>query len=827
MVWGSDVLAKAQELMRIGDYWQCAAVVNDSQEQWNKDLQLLRVRALMMTGPYEEAATAAMQLIRRSNGSMEALMLVHDSSVQVGQTDFARTIIEQIKTISQQVPIEAWYAADLVALGRSELLLGGDPKNVLEQYFNRAAKLKPEYLPAYLAAGELALGKNDYELAEKQFSTAAKFDGENPDVLWGLARCEKSNDRVKMMSHIDSALAINPNHIGCLLLKTEHEIDREAYDQARDSLKRIEAINPALPEMWCYRAVLAHLAGDEQAQAAARAKALEPWPTNPLVDHLIGRKLSDKYRFKEGAEHQRRAINLIPKDDSVKKIPATIQLAQDLLRLGQEKEGWALAEHVADSDGYQVVAHNLATLRQHLGKYETIENEHFIVRMDPREAKIYGSDVMALLAESSQVLGGKYGLRLDGKITVEIFADEQDFAIRTFGVPGSAGYLGVCFGKVITMNSPAGLSGGHASWRSVLWHEFCHTVTLHMSMNKMPRWLSEGISVHEELQRDPTWGQRMTPEYRTMILAGKLSPITQMSSAFMNPPSGQYLLFAYYQSALAVEFLITRYGQDHLRKILVDLGLGMSINTAIETNTEPLPEVEFQFKNFVRARMLAGLASEAVMAVPDAKTLGDTTTAHQWANQHLDSYWSQRYLGDQFAKARNWAEARTCYEKAIAMDPNYAGPDSAYEPLATACKQLGDEAGQRATWTKLAALSPTAVNAYNGLISLATKEKNWAEVARLAELLLSINPMSESPRRAQARAAEETSRTSDAIDSYNKLLLLNPVDTTEVHYRLGYLLADSDTTLAKRHVLDALAQAPRFRAAHALLLKLESKKTLP
>ena len=55
------------------------------------------------------------------------------------------------------------------------------------------------------------------------------------------------------------------------------------------------------------------------------------WAVNPEVDHLIGRKLSQKYRFAEGAEYQRQALKSDPQY-----LPAKIQLAQDLLRLGAE-----------------------------------------------------------------------------------------------------------------------------------------------------------------------------------------------------------------------------------------------------------------------------------------------------------------------------------------------------------------------------------------------------------------------------------------------------------------------------------------------------------
>lgn len=817
-----DTLTDARDRMRRGDYVGCVAAVDESKDLWNRDAQLLRIRALMITGPAIEAAKAADQQARRWFRNVEALMLMHDALAQIGQGEAAESILAHIQELGQRTTPQSWSPADRVAMGRAMVLVGEEPKRVLDVYFKSATTQDPTFLPGYLAAGELALSKNDYALAAQFYTAAAKHDADGADVRLGLARCAQPDDRVAMMQHLEAALRTNPNHVGSLLLKAEHEIDTEAYEQAAATLERVAAINPALPELWCYRAVLAHLAGDEKAQAAARAKALEPWPSNPAVDHLIGRKLSDKYRFAEGAEHQRRALAFAPK-----KLPATIQLAQDLLRLGQEKntEGWELVEHVAKTDGYNVVAHNLATLRRHLNDLKTIENDHFIVRMDRREAQVYGPEVMALLDESRTVLCGKYGLQLDGKITVEIYPDQQDFAIRTFGVPGGAGYLGVCFGKVITMNSPAGLSAGAANWRSVLWHEFCHTVTLHMTRNRMPRWLSEGISVHEELQRDPSWGQRMTPEYRRMVLGGELSPLGKMSGAFLNPPSGRHLLFAYYQSALAVEFITARYGQDKLRAILTDLGKGSPINTAITTHTAPLTEVEAQFKEFVHARALAGVASPAVFAVPDPLEAADPAAVVVWAEAHPDSYWAQRRLGDRCAAANDWAGARTHYERAIALDPEFAGADSAYAPMAEACKRLGDEKAERATWTQLAARSPTATNAFTALMALAEKEEHWAEAGRLAERLLAVNPMLEAPRRIQARAAEAGGKATDAITAYTKLLTLAPVDAANVRFRLGSLLVDSDPPRAKRLVLDALAEAPRFRAAHALLLRLTAEKT--
>ena len=83
--------------------------------------------------------------------------------------------------------------------------------------------------------------------------------------------------------------------------------------------------------------------------------------------------------------------------------------------------------------------------------------------------------------------------------------------MRTFGLPGADGFLGVCFGRVITANSPASQGENPSNWESVLWHEFCHVVTLTKTHNKMPRWLSEGISVYEERPGRPRLGDRAEP----------------------------------------------------------------------------------------------------------------------------------------------------------------------------------------------------------------------------------------------------------------------------------------------------------------------------
>ena len=153
--------------------------------------------------------------------------------------------------------------------------------------------------------------------------------------------------------------------------------------------------------------------------------------SNPEVDHLIGRKLSQKYRFAEGAATQKQALAIDPDYQ-----PAKIQLCQDLLRLGDETEGWKLAAEIFSKDGYNVVAYNLITLRDRLAGFRTPRRTTgFVVRMEAREADLYGPRVLALLQRARKTLCEKYGVTLQDPVIVEIFPQQKEFAVRTSACP--------------------------------------------------------------------------------------------------------------------------------------------------------------------------------------------------------------------------------------------------------------------------------------------------------------------------------------------------------------------------------------------------------
>jgi len=820
----ADLASCAERLLK-GDYAGCieesAAAIDDGQfsEQW----RLLKINAHLAVGELDDAKATLDTALLRFHSSIKLRLLGHEIHTALGEADRAKFMLEQINALVSARPW--WYsdAPDLVAQGRAALLMDADPRQVLELIYDKARKDAPGLRDTWLAPGELALSKHDYAEAGRLFTDAAKRFPSDPDVWFGVARAFAPSDGAKTTAALEKTLTLNPNHTAALLMQADNLIDGENLREAEALLAKVLEINPGHPTAWSYSALLSHLENDITGEALSRSRALKHWKTNPAVDHLIGKKLSQKYRFAEGAQHQRNALSL-----DADYLPAKAQLAQDLLRLGQVDEGWKLAREVLEKDAYDVVAFNLVTLQDNIATFRTLEDKYFIVRMEAREADIYGARVLALLNRAREALCVKYGIDLVDRVTVEIFPDQKDFAIRTFGLPGGAGFLGVCFGNVITANSPAANPGSSNNWEAVLWHEFCHVVTLKATRNRMPRWLSEGISVYEEKKANATWGQSMTPTYRKMILGGDLTPVGQLSMAFLKARTPLHVQFAYFQSSLVVEFLIDRAGIGAMKKVLRDLHAGLYINAAIEKHIGPIKDLERDFE--AHAIKLAGqLAPKGDWSDFDTPTPPAGRSLAAWLKDHPDHIIGLSLFANELLDAQKWNEAKVPLKRLIELYPDDAGENSAYWLIAQAHRALKETNEERAALEKVAGFSADHIPAFVRLMELAAERKDWPAVLAFGDRILAVNPLTPQPHRLLAEAADYIDDHVDdharAARALRTLLLMSPPDPAQTHYDLARHLHAMNDPAAKRHVLMALEEAPRFRDAQELLLKLAGEAT--
>lgn len=791
----------------------------------NFDWQMLRVEVLLATGKYGEADTAMSAALSSDPSSIRLRWLARDVAFANGHPEEAARRLEEIGRL---VAGRMWMyrtPADLVVFGRTALMLGSDPKDVLDKVYAVAQKADPQLRDVYLARGELALQKHDFVLAAKAYNDGLTQLPDDPDLNAGRALAFENGDREVAAASLEAALKQNPKHVPSLLQIADHRIAAEDYTGALETLDQVIAVNPVNADAWAYRAVIAHLRNDVLGEAKARATALKTWQTNPRVDWLIGKKLSEKYRFAEGAAYQRRAREADPSY-----LPASAQLASDLLRLGDEVEGWALARAVHEKDDYDVEAFNLVTLQDTMAKYATLKSDDFVIRMSVKEAAIYGPRVMALLTKAKRVLTAKYQVELAKPTYVEVFADQKDFAVRTFGMPDVAGFLGVCFGRVVTANGPAAHGGHPTNWEAVLWHEFCHVVTLQLTRNKMPRWLSEGISVYEERQANRSWGMSIDLAYKKMILGDDLVPVGKLSAAFLSPKTPDHLQFAYLESSLVVDFIITHYGIDHLRAVLQDLRTGTEINAALAKNVAPLDTLEKEFAKYAReaAEQTAPKLNSDKPPAELMRATADPDEVAAWEITHPNNSWLMMNRVRKLMADKNWPEARKLLENLINLYPTWKGSDSAYRLLAGVLKEMGDKGAERGILETWAALDDEAVDAYVRLMELAVEAKDWTVGARNAERYLAVNPLVVPPWRYLAEASTALNDVPTAIGAWRTLIALDVPDPAGAHFQLAQLLKQNgENAEARTQTVYALEEAPRYREALNMLLELSRAETTP
>ncbi|MCA9157310.1 MAG: tetratricopeptide repeat protein [Planctomycetales bacterium] len=816
--------AQARNAFYQGDYQTCIELTRSEVDKgiWNDIWSRQLIECLLASGHYAEAVELYEQVAEKFSNSIPLRVLAAKAYRFSGDHQRGTRLLDEIPQLVQAAPYRFSDRDNLLAIGRYLLSLGEDPRRVLSEFFDRALKSDPRFVDAHVAIAELALDKADFQEAVKSLSVAIELRPEDPRLHVLLARAWAPSDKKQASAALKSALEINPRHVDALLMQAEELVDAEDFDSAEKLIEQIFMVNASEPRAWCLRAAIANLSGQYEREGECRKLALATWQMNPEVDYLIGKILSQHYRFAEAVRYQRRSLHLDPSY-----LPAKFQLAQDLLRSGQDDEGWSLVDQVAEADKYNVVAFNLKTLQEQLSQFTTLQRDGLIVRMDTRESRIYGERVLELISQARQVLCAKYEHELSEPVTIEIFPRQSDFAIRTFGLPGGAGFLGVCFGSLITANSPASQGNAPTNWESVLWHEFCHVVTLQKTHNRMPRWLSEGISVYEEVERDSSWGQSLTPANKQMLLGEDFVPLSQLSAAFLQPKSGLHLQFAYFESSLAVRYLIDEHGLPLLQKLLVDLGAGVPLVDAMERRYGQMGKLDEDFQRYAREQANSYLHQTDFTPreeLADFPMQGGVTELQQWLAVHPQNYFAQRKLAELQIADKDWSAARTAVERLLELYPEDAEKGGGLMLMALIAREQGDAASEREALQRLVAISSDDLPALQRLIELNRQAEDWEGLAKTARLMLAAQPLLTTGHAALVEAATHLEHPADGIQSLRALQELQPLDPAGLHYQLAQALTEADRLeQARREVLLALEETPRYRLAQKLLVNIHAR----
>jgi tetratricopeptide (TPR) repeat protein len=257
--------------------------------------------------------------------------------------------------------------------------------------------------------------------------------------------------------------------------------------------------------------------------------------------------------------------------------------------------------------------------------------------------------------------------------------------------------------------------------------------------------------------------------------------------------------------------------------MLTDLGDDLPINEALARRTEPIDKLDGSFAAWFKQKA-QNLAPGVDFERPDVSLDADSAAMAGWNKDHPNSFWGLLGEGRALLAERKFTEAKTPLTKLIALYPTYAETGGPYVLLAAAHRELGETDAERAMLEKHVSLNADAVDARMRLIEIAAAAKDWPKAKSLADDVLAINPLFPAPHRYLAQAAAALSDRPAAIQSHRTLLMMDPLDAADHHYQLASLLtAEQQLPAARREVVRALEEAPRFRAAHQLLLEIADK----
>src|SRR5215510_9858083 len=143
------------------------------------------------------------------------------------------------------------------------------------------------------------------------------------------------------------------------------------------------------------------------------------------------------------------------------------------------------------------------------------------------------------------------------------------------------GALGVCFGRVVALDSPKARDPGTFQWEATLWHELTHVITVQMSNQRVPRWLTEGVSEYEQTLARPEWARQMDIEFAESMNKDETIKLKDLNAAFRDP---RKINMAYFQGSVVVDYIIEKYGAAGLNKLLHAYGQGLDTDAAMKAS---------------------------------------------------------------------------------------------------------------------------------------------------------------------------------------------------------------------------------------------------
>ena len=685
-----------------------------------------------------------------------------------------------------------------------------EDKHRANETFREAVQARPEDPHLRVRWGYLFIDTHQAGEAAKLFQEALEIDENYAAAKLGGATVMSRRFEGKAFELAKEALDADPNLIDALVLMAGMAIEEEDLGRADqyldDGLKKAEELGESPLKLYSLKASIDLLRDNVETEWTGKALAHNPTYGQIFADiahyHVVTR------RYREAAALLEQAVRIDPE-----LWPAHADLAVNLMRLGKEAEGRRHLEIAYRGDSFNPKTVNTLRLldsfdnfARHSNKDDVllgtqeeveaaVEKPEVILRLHKDEAAYLKPYVMEVAEQSIETFSKKYRFRLKEPVQVELYPDHDDFAVRTMGMPG-IGLLGVTFGYLIAMDSPSGRPPGQFHWGTTLWHEIAHVFTLEATNHLVPRWYSEGVSMYEEWEARPSWGENISTAFVEAIKKDRLLPIAELDKGFVRPRYPSQIAVSYFQAGLVCRMIAEEWEFSKLVGLLYGFGEGRSTADNIQSELG-ISSTEFdrRFDDYLQAHY-----GELVENFGEWKKLMKQAVAA--------------------ASKKEWDELIEPATKARELYPWFVEGGTPYILLARAYIEKEDKAAAADIMQQYERMGGRSPKAIRDLAEWLDELGRRDEAIHALDGLLYNAPGDPELHATLGRWLLEAGREQKALREFKTYLAMGPLDVAGAHFNLARTYHKmEDRAGTRKHLLSALEAAPNYRPAQKLLLK--------
>jgi tetratricopeptide (TPR) repeat protein len=806
-----------------------------------------------ITGRFEEAEKAlrnGLKISPESTAAKIGMAMLHKNT---GKPKEAESLFNQIANrFHQENPTDV---DSLIFCGMALQELNR-PHQALNM-FVKASK-KEDSTDGKLATGFLFLDKGQINDAAGEFRPILKQNPKHPLARLGMLVCFYHDGKFpKVEEELERIQEVNPNLIDAIEIQASLAVHEEDYERAIELLQQALKINDKSLSVHTRLASVHYLQKDLEKYELVKKKVEAIHPSHAEFYRTIG----------DAAERLRKPkIALDFMEKAYKLEPTNWRVLQSLgflyCREGDEAKGYQILEKAFQQNRFNRKVYNMLETLDYMDEFDVYEDKSFRIKAHRKKDGFLLRYARKWLSEQQKLLLEQYATEMNHQVVVEMFPRHDYFAARVHGLPG-IGLNGVCFGRVIAMDSPR-VSPGQFNWKEVLVHEFSHAVTLHATKFNIPRWFTEGLAVYDEHTPRTFTQDRMLV---TALKKGVIIRLENLNRGFTRPKSRFQILLAYVQGEICIDYLVKQFGFEKILALLKSLHqevafetgakelLGMSmqeLSDAMYAHTKTLAESLPLLPQY-SPHDLEKLKTAARAAPKDADPQAELAFAYLMTGQKdqaekgaekalkIDSKCAKavRIQGELAFLKREWDSAKTLFEKSIQLDPKpvgnyfrlalvakeqgrradainhlrnaskrYPGYPPQFKVMETLANEANDNDLRLQAWEGMLKIDSSAAYAGPLLLNAYSAAGRHADVERVALRLFEVQPYLLEPHEILAESLRAMNKLDDAAGELEACTRINP-RKVDNYIKLAKLLIERNKKTDARKILQRARRVDR------------------